>query len=153
MKKNFGSMEIPIQVGSGFKWVLEEVSKTKNLLRVSSPLLSKDVIQKYIEPLLKKDVTVKIVTRKDLNNEEQMESLSYLSKLMKKYKNIKVRYLDSLHAKIILIDNKIGIKGSMNLTFSGIYKNVELVERYDEQNVIEKLAYDFESIFNIANDL
>jgi superfamily II DNA/RNA helicase len=153
VRRILGSMEIPIQVGSGFKWVLEEVSKTKNLLRVSSPWLSKDVIQKYIEPLLKKDVTVKIVTRKDLNNEEQMESLSYLSKLMKKYKNIKVRYLDSLHAKIILIDNKIGIKGSMNLTFSGIYKNVELVERYDEQNVIEKLAYDFESIFNIANDL
>jgi superfamily II DNA/RNA helicase len=146
-------MEAPIQVGSGFEWVLEEVSKTKNILRVSSPWLSKDIIQRYIEPLLKKDVMVKIVTRKDLKNEEQTESLNYLSKLMKDYKNIKVRCLDSLHAKIILIDNKIGIKGSMNLTFSGVYKNIELVERYDTQDVIEKLAYDFEGIFNIANDL
>jgi hypothetical protein len=153
VRRILGSMEIPIQVGSGFEWILEEISKTKKTLRVSSPWLSKDIIQKYIKPLLKKDVEIKIVTRKDLNNEEQMESLGYLSDLVKSYKNIKVRHLDSLHAKMILIDDKMGIKGSMNLTFCGLYKNVELVERYDARDMIEKLAYDFESIFNMANDL
>jgi hypothetical protein len=97
---NYDPFKQMTRVSKRFEWILEEVSKTKNILRISSPWLSKDIIQKYIEPLLKKDVMVKIVTRKDLNNEEQMESLNYLSKLMKNYKNIKVRYLDSLHAKI-----------------------------------------------------
>jgi len=153
VKRILSNMEIPIQVGSGFEWILEEISKTKNILRISSPWLSKDIIEKYIEPLLKKDIQVKVVTRKDLNNEEQVESLSYLGNLVKNYKSINVKHLDSLHAKMILIDDKIGIKGSMNLTFSGIYKNVELVEKYYKQEIVEKLVQDFESIFNLANKL
>jgi hypothetical protein len=30
-------MEIPIQVGSRFTWILEEVDQTKYILRISSP--------------------------------------------------------------------------------------------------------------------
>jgi DEAD/DEAH box helicase domain-containing protein len=147
------SMEIPIQVGSGFTWILEEISQAKDVLRISSPWLSKDIIQKYIEPLVRKDIRVKIVTRKDLESEEQVESLKYLNNLIKNYKNIEVKCLDSLHAKIILIDNKVGIKGSMNLTFAGVYKNIELVEKYDDPRIVEKLIHNFENIFNSAKDL
>jgi phosphatidylserine/phosphatidylglycerophosphate/cardiolipin synthase-like enzyme len=147
------SMEIPIQVGSGFTWILEEISQTKDILRISSPWLSKDIIQKYIEPLVRKDIRIKIVTRKDLESEEQVESLKYLNDLIKNYKNIEVRCLDSLHAKIILIDNKVGIKGSMNLTFAGLYKNIELVEKYNDPRIVENLIHNFESVFNSAKDL
>jgi len=153
VKRILGNMEIPIQVGSGFEWVLDEMSKAKNVLRISSPWLSKDLIKNNVEPLIRRDIEVRIVTRRDLDNEEQVESLNHLSNLTKSYKNMKVKHLDSLHAKIILIDNKIGIKGSMNLTFSGLYKNVEIVERYDEPEIVEKLVRDFENIFNLANDL
>jgi superfamily II DNA/RNA helicase len=153
IKTMLNSMEIPIQVGSGFKWILEEISQTKSILRISSPWLSKEIIQKYIEPLVRKDVIVKIVTRKDLESEEQLESLKYLSNLVKNYKNVEVKYIDSLHAKMILIDNKVGIKGSMNLTLAGIYKNIELVEKYYDPKIIEKLIDDFENIFNSAEDL
>jgi superfamily II DNA/RNA helicase len=147
------SMEIPIQIGSGFIWILEEISQAKKVLRISSPWLSKDILQKYIEPLVRKDVQVKIVTRKDLENEEQAESLHYLTNLMKNYKNIEVKYLDSLHAKIILIDDKVGIKGSMNLTFTGIYKNVELVEKYTDPRIVENLIHNFDVLFNSAKNL
>jgi phosphatidylserine/phosphatidylglycerophosphate/cardiolipin synthase-like enzyme len=61
--------------------------------------------------------------------------------------------LDSLHAKIILIDNRIGIKGSMNLTFTGIYKTIELAEKYDDPRIIENRIHNFESIFNSAKNL
>jgi DEAD/DEAH box helicase domain-containing protein len=153
IKITLNNMEIPIRVGSGFTWILEEISRAKEVLRISSPWLSKDIIQKYIEPLVRRDVRIKIVTRKDLKNGEQLESLKYLSNLVRNYKNIEVRLLDSLHAKMILIDDKIGIKGSINLTFAGIYKNVELVEKYDDTKIIGKLINEFESIFNSAKDL
>jgi phosphatidylserine/phosphatidylglycerophosphate/cardiolipin synthase-like enzyme len=140
-------------VGSGFTWILEEICQTKDILRISSPWLSKDIIQKYVEPLVRKDIQIKIVTRKDLESEEQVESLKYLNNLIKNYKNIKVRCLDSLHAKIILIDNKVGIKGSMNLTFAGLYKNIELVEKYNDPRIVDNLIHNFESVFNSAKDL
>jgi len=36
-----------------------------------------------------------------------------------------------------LIDNRIGIKGSMNLTFTDVYKTIELAEKYDDPRIIE----------------
>ncbi len=146
-------LEIPVQVGSGFRWILDEIGKTRNILRISSPWISKDIIKEHIEPLLKKGVAVKIVTRKDLDNEEQIESLNHLTNLAKSYRNIKVKHLDSLHAKIVLIDNEVGIKGSMNLTFTGLFKNIEVVEKYVQKDIVEKLIDEFEKIFNMAEDL
>jgi DEAD/DEAH box helicase domain-containing protein len=153
IKRMLINMEIPIQVGSGFDWILKNISQAKKILRISSPWLSKNIIQEYVEPLIIKGVQVKIITRKDLENEEQLESLQYLSYLIKNYKNIEVRYLDSLHAKMILIDDKIGIQGSMNLTLAGIYKNVELVEKYTDPRIIENLIHNFEILFSSAEDL
>jgi phosphatidylserine/phosphatidylglycerophosphate/cardiolipin synthase-like enzyme len=54
---------------------------------------------------------------------------------------------------MILIDDKIGIQGSMNLTLAGIYKNVELVEKYTDPRIIENLIHNFEILFSSAEDL
>jgi hypothetical protein len=41
----------------------------------------------------------------------------------------------------------------MNLTFVSVYKNIELVEKYDDPRIVEKLNHNFENIFNSAKDL
>lgn len=153
IKRILNDAKVPVQVGKGFDWIIEEIKRTKNSLRISSPWISKDIIQSAIEPLLKKDVEVKIITRVDPDNEEQTESIKYLLTLAKSYRNVKVKRLDSLHAKVILIDDRVGIKGSMNLTLSGIYRNIELVERYEDPCILRKLIHEFENIFNSAADL
>jgi phosphatidylserine/phosphatidylglycerophosphate/cardiolipin synthase-like enzyme len=140
-------LKISIRIGKGFEWILEEIGKTKKELRISSPWISTEIVKQSIEPLLKKDIIVKIITREDLENEEQVRTLSYLNELSKRYKNLQVKFVDEIHAKLILIDDRIGIKGSLNLTFSGLYKNIELVEKYTDKNEINKSILDFDNIF------
>lgn len=147
------SMNISFMVGIGFEWVLDEIMKAKESVRIASPWLSKEIFQKYIEPLLERGVKVKVLTKKDLDNEEQFESLRYLYSLTKKYKNLEVMCFDSLHAKMILVDNRIAIKGSMNLTLAGIYKNLELVEKDENPSTVEYLIQHFEKLYLSAENL
>jgi hypothetical protein len=41
----------------------------------------------------------------------------------------------------------------MNLTFAGLYKNIELVEKYNDPRIVESLIHNFESVFNSAKVL
>jgi superfamily II DNA/RNA helicase len=147
IERIFTELKIPVKIGKGFGWVLEEINKTKKELRISSPWISIEIVKQNIEPLLKKDIIVKIITREDLENEEQVRTLNYLNELTKKYKSLQVKFIDEIHAKLILVDDNLGIKGSLNLTFSGLYKNIELVEKYTDKNEIGKLIRDFDNVF------
>lgn len=144
----FQELKIPININKGFGWVLNEIDNTKKELRISSPWISSDIIKNHIEPLLKRDVIVKIMTRKDLENDEQIKAVRYLEHLTNKYKSLKVKFVDNLHAKLIIIDEKLGIRGSLNLTYSGLYKNIELVERYEDKAEIQKTIRTFEEMFS-----
>jgi len=142
------SLKIPIQVGKGkFGWVLDEIDKSERELRISSPWISIWIIKKHIEPLLKKGINIKIITRKDIENEEQVKSVKYLDNLSQKYKNIQIKYMDRIHAKIYIIDTKVGIKGSFNLTKSGLFDNIETGEKYTDKKIIENQIQEFENIF------
>lgn len=141
---------VPIEIGRGnFGWVLNEIDKTKKELRICSPWISGWIIKKHIEPLLEKGISVKIITRIDFENEEQIKTVRYLNDLCRRYKNLKIKYIDKIHAKIYIIDNKIGIKGSFNLTKSGLFDNIETGEKYTDKEIVEKQIEEFDNIFEI----
>jgi len=70
--------------------------------------------------------------------------------LMIKGSGVKIRRpIDFVHMKMYISDNQ-AIHGSANLTFSGMYKNVEHIEVISDPNVIETFRKDFMKLWNSA---
>ena len=76
-----------------------------------------------------------------------------LWKVLIKHKNFEIRLHDKLHAKGILIDNLILLKGSFNFTLKGLEVNVENIDIVYHPEEIAKFRKGFENIWKESNPL
>lgn len=130
-------------VGRLIEPLLKSARKT---ILISSPFLSDHYVKKIIKPLAESGVQIRVLTSPIAEGEEKeyhQKALQSLHNLIKTCKNIKVKFLDGLHAKIYIIDGKYVITGSANFTIKGMKHNIEHVEvKMDNKSLI-----DFQKVF------
>jgi hypothetical protein len=109
---------------------------------VISPWLAKDYVER-LASLSQEGIKVRIITS---HNDFNVESIEILK--ASENKNLKFLILDKektafIHAKIYVVDNKYGLSGSANLTFSGLNSNVENLSIAETNEEVQKIRYEF----------
>jgi len=144
-----------VLIGRNFEDVITAIKSTEQILRISSPWLSKHILDRFVEPLLQRKVKIKILTKKpEASEEKHIEALEYLRLLLQRYQELlEVKLLENLHAKCIIIDDSILFTGSMNLTESGVYRNIEILIRVQEKEIINEAITQFRELWEEAKNL
>ena len=140
-----------VSVGTGFEDVLDEIKSAQSELRISSPWLSQSVLEKFLEELLERGVRVKMLTKfPEVGEKYHREALEYINCLRERFPDLlEVKLLDNLHAKLVIVDDKLLVTGSMNLTESGIHRNIEVVLRVREKDAINEAIEQFERLWTM----
>lgn len=148
-----GITESSREVGEIVEPALEGAKKS---LDVSTPFIS----PRYANMLADKSrrgVKVRVLTWMPELGEEideyryHMESLRILKKNVNE--NLEVRIADKLHAKIYIIDGKIAITGSANLTERGMYGNYEHIDIKMDPGSVLRIRNEFIKLWNSAKDI
>ncbi len=124
-----GIAESSREIGKVIEPLLQDARKS---IDVSSPYIS----PKYAHMLVNKSkngVKIRVLTWIQKPGEENINEYRYHVESLRILKenvndNLKVRVTDRLHAKIYIVDNKIAITGSANLTEKGLYRNYEHID-------------------------
>ncbi|MDQ1281492.1 MAG: Cardiolipin synthase [Thermoproteota archaeon] len=131
---NAGSVIIPV------------LENAQEYLWIISPWLGKEYA-KRLSHLSQKGVEVRIITS---NVDYNIESLEIFK--ASENPNLNLLVLDKgrsddepnfIHSKIYLVDNKYGISGSANLTYSGLNSNVESLNIAQTKDEIQHIETDF----------
>jgi hypothetical protein len=118
---------------------------------IASPYISPRYAEKIIE-LARRGASVKVITWRPMDKGEeygfQDESLKKLEDSRKAYPNLELKVLEKLHhLKMYVVDRRISITGSANLTDSGLYRNVEHVHVKLDPDAVAKDKADFMAIW------
>lgn len=123
-----------------FAWkYVKRIFYAKKSVWVCSPWISKLYAQKLYD-LSRKGVEVRIITSDD---EYNAETYSYLSQLSHTT-NFDVHFVkkEVVHSKIYIIDDNYAITGAVNLTYTGLNKQINNFTIYENQEV-DEIAKDF----------
>jgi hypothetical protein len=134
---------------------IEAISKTKKELFISSPYVNIDGINILSDAIqTKSGVEISLVT--NLTTQNIVNGLTEpraLLELYKRFKQVKISSLGRLHAKVYLIDNKIGIITSANLTSGGLVNNFEYGVLIEDKIVISTIKEDMLRYYSLGNVL
>jgi len=131
------------------------ISKTKNELFISSPFVNMEGV-KILSDAIQTRSSVKMSLITNLTTQNILNEItepSALLELYKQFNQVKVSSLGRLHAKVYLIDNKIGIITSANLTSGGLISNFEYGVLIDDRDVISTIKEDMLKYYSLGNIL
>ncbi len=127
---------------------------SRRSIDVSSPFISPRYARMLIDKS-KQGVKVRVLTWMPKPGEEgydyHVESLRILRENLND--NLEVRIANQLHAKIYLVDGKIAITGSANLTESGMYGNLEHIDMKLDPKLVSEINRGFDELWNISRDI
>jgi hypothetical protein len=92
------------------------IGKAKDEIIVANPYLDSCYLATALQEARERRVNVKIVTRRPTKDKENLSKIECHAALRKK--GVTIHYINTIHAKIIVIDRRIAILSSMNL-YSG----------------------------------
>ena len=137
--------------------IKKEFLNAKKSILISTPGISLSIWE-IIFNILKKDIKIKIITsEKGGSDSEKTNEIA--TKLLKKqnekfsnlldYKIIRKSNFEVVHPKIYIIDEKIAIVGSANLTENGFYNFVEFIEIFKEKTHVDTIKEDFDKLWKL----
>jgi len=112
---------IPLKIGVE-KEFLRFVSAARHTIDLISPWLSPEIVKALAEKAEENELSVRLITSRDITNKVHEESLRLLRDISNR---IKVKVTQQLHAKGMLVDDVMLLTGSFNFTLSGLTSNVE----------------------------
>jgi len=138
------------KAGAGIgREVLSLFNYAEREIRIISPWISPEIVEFLIKIVQNKNVVIRILTRPPIKSEPQphIAAIQLLERIAKQLNNIKIVYNDKIHAKVIIIDDKLMITGSMNLTKHGTELNIENITIHDNKAAIYFNIAEFESLW------
>lgn len=141
-----------VQIGEA-RNLLNYVKEAKSLVAIISPWFSKEVAKTICELAKARALKFRILTSADKTIETHVEALKIFG--AKQNQEVEARVLtDRLpHVKMIVVDDRLLIIGSANLTLSGLYENIEGYVIIDDVDAITKSINSFEELWNQAKDI
>ena len=149
-----GIAESSREVGRVVEPLLQDSRKAVD---VSSPFISPRYARLLVDKS-RKGSRVRVLTWKPKPGEESIDEYRYHVESLRILKenineNLEVRVTDRLHAKIYVVDGKIAITGSANLTERGMYGNYEHIDiKLDPESVL-KINEEFNKLWSSGKDI
>ena len=140
-----------LSIGEGYRLFKALLKIAKEDIKLVSPWLSPPVVNEIISVVKNNEkLHVKIITTNDPSDYHQ-ESIRLFTEYMKRNKNIEVRIhkvsKTDLHAKELLVDNTLLMKGSVNFTRKGLIENIESADIIKDEKAIKKFIEKFNSFW------
>lgn len=134
---------------------IDSVSKTQKELFISSPFIDLGGV-KILSNAVKVGGSIKIslVTNFTVQNIiNGFTNPAALLELYKQFAQVRISSLGRLHAKVYLIDDRIGIITSANLTGGGLINNFEYGVLIDNKSIISEIQEDMLKYYSLGNIL
>lgn len=129
------------------------IKETKRELFISSPFVNTEGVKVLSDSIeLKSDIEVSLIT--NLTTQNIVNGITEpiaIIELYNRFKQVKVASLGRLHAKVYLVDDKIGVVTSANLTGGGLINNFEYGVLIDDSNVISTIKEDMLKYYSLGN--
>jgi len=148
-----GISESSREVGKVVEPILNEARKS---IDVSSPFISPRYAHMLVN-ISRKGVKIRVLTWMPELGEVvdeyryHVESLKILKDNVSE--NLEVRIAEKLHAKIYIVDDKVVITGSANLTERGMYGNYEHIDVKMDPSSVLRIHNEFIKLWNSAKDI
>ncbi|OQX57889.1 MAG: hypothetical protein B5M49_02825 [Thermotoga sp. 4484_232] len=139
LKTNFGTFLL-IPFVDGEKEISRILRKAKKSIKLCYYAFSDEDIFALLKYLSSRGVSVKMIL------DDWIES-SRLSRLRWGGFDVKIVENPLLHHKFLIVDDKILVFGSANLTESGLHKNVEVIFETQEKDVVRDFIEEFERLW------
>lgn len=134
---------------------IDVISKTKKELFISSPFVNVDGVNILSNSIrTKSDIEISLITNLTTQNiVNGITEPKALLELYKQFKRVKISSLGRLHAKVYLIDDKMSIITSANLTNGGLANNFEYGVLIDDSIVCSAIKEDMLKYYSLGNIL
>lgn len=134
---------------------IDVINKTRKELFMSSPFINVEGVRILSDAVqTKSSIEISLVTNLTTQNiVNGITEPAALLELYKQFTQVKISSLGRLHAKVYLIDNKIGIITSANLTSGGLINNFEYGVLIDDREVISTIKEDMLKYYSLGNIL
>lgn len=134
---------------------IDVISKTRKELFISSPFINAEGVRILSDAVqTKSSIGISLVTNLTTQNiVNGITEPAALLELYKQFTQVKISSLGRLHAKVYLIDDKIGIITSANLTGGGLISNFEYGVLIDDREVISTIKEDMLKYYSLGNIL
>ncbi|MGC8912726.1 MAG: phospholipase D-like domain-containing protein [Thermoplasmata archaeon] len=134
---------------------IDVISKTREELFISSPFINVEGVRILSDAMqTKNSIEITLVTNLTTQNiVNGLTEPAALLELYKQFTQVKISSLGRLHAKVYLIDNKIGIITSANLTSGGLINNFEYGVLIDEKEIVSTIKDDMSKYYSLGNIL
>ncbi len=134
---------------------IDVISKTRKELLISSPFINIEGVRILSDAVqLRSSVEISLITNLTTQNivNEFTEPVALLE-LYKQFAQVKISSLGRLHAKVYLIDDRIGIITSANLTSGGLISNFEYGVLINDREVVSIIKEDMLKYYSLGNIL
>lgn len=139
-----GKPKVIVEIGQG-KNLLNYIKGAKKSVTIISPWFSKEIAKTFCELIKTKDLQFKILTSNDQTLKTHVEAMKIFGSEKPNRLQLKVLTNRLPHVKMIVIDDSMLIIGSVNLTLSGLYENLEGYTIHYDKEAIKKSLQGFES--------
>ncbi len=131
------------------------ISKARKKLFISSPFINLEGVRILSDGLqTKSSIEISLVTNLTTQNiVNGVTEPAALLELYKQFAHVKISSLGRLHAKVYLIDNRMGIITSSNLTSGGLVSNFEYGVLIEEKDIISTIKEDMLKYYSLGNIL
>lgn len=143
---------IPDEGKEAEKKLVSLFSKAKKRIDIAAYTFTNKTLLKALKKAAKRGVIITVISdKKNLSRKDRYSVIPHLAAL----KNIHVKLLSGkplknrngqMHIKLALIDQKIASFGSANFSYSGFYKNYEILYMTDKKETVTKLNDYFETL-------
>ena len=128
------------------------INNAEREILISTAYLSPKTID-YLLNILNTKQYVDIKVLASTENLDNLKIIEKLKDLQRRFDNFNVKFFDNLHAKGIVIDELILIKGSFNFTKKGLSINLENIDIVYHPKEIRKFKESFENIWERARSI
>ena len=134
---------------------IDIISETEDELFISSPYVNIGGVKILSDSVqTKSGVEVSLITNLTTQNiVNGATEPKALLELYKQFGQVKISSLGRLHAKVYLIDNRIGVITSANLTRGGLVNNFEYGVLIDDKAIISAIKEDMIKYYSLGNIL
>ncbi|AWR96157.1 hypothetical protein DFR86_00415 [Acidianus sulfidivorans JP7] len=145
------SIPLNLKKGLAYYYFKASIDLAKESIDIVSPYISPEIIEALYDILRQRNIRVRLLTTINETNKKGLE-------MLKKLKEIKTKIFQAdpntdLHSKNLVIDGRILIFGSFNMTSKGLKGNYENIDVRKDREALEDFKKEFEKLWRESEPL